>query len=617
MAGYLGKLLRVDLTNNKVEDYPLDPKLLEDFIGGAGLACRILYDLVDKDIDPLSPANPLIIMTGPLSGTGIPTAGRTEICAKSPLTKIWAETSFGGSFAAELRYAGYDGILIEGQSKNLVYLLIQDDKVEIKDASQLKGKETFATQELIREELKNDHVKVMCIGPAGEHLVKYASIVHPDLRTAVAGRTGMGALMGSKRLKAIAVQGSQKEIPVADAEKLKAQSTEIAKTTMDNFSSQMFQALGTAGYIDMANATGDLSTKYYSLPEFSEAYNISGATMQEKILLKNAGCYRCPIRCGREIEIKDGKYKTSPSKGPEYETLASLGSNLLIGDLEAISYLGLLCDRFGMDTISCGVTIAFSLHLYEKGILSKQETGNLELKWGDPDLIEKLINMIATRQGFGDILAEGTRRIAERFEISQDEVAAVNGLEIPFHDVRAYFGMAVAYATSPRGACHDQADMFLATIGNIGPGAYPWGVEATDRFQNEGKGRLAAILQDYRAIHNSLVICIFVNPPPDQLINALNYATGFTYDLDQLKRTGERIVNMKRLFNLKMGLTRKDDRLPKIVLTPLEGPLEGNVPDLDLQLSEYYAFRKWDPTTGKPSKDKLEELGLGEFISDL
>ncbi|MHA1130225.1 MAG: aldehyde ferredoxin oxidoreductase family protein [Candidatus Helarchaeota archaeon] len=617
MAGYNAKLLRVDLTNKTITDYPLDKKLLEDFIGGAGLACRILYPMVEKNTDPLSPKNPLLIMAGPLSGTNVPSAGRTSICAKSPLTRIWGESSFGGSFAAELRYAGYDGIMLEGKAQSLSYLLIQDNLVEIKDASHLKGQETFTTQDSIRQELNNDKLKIICIGPAGENLVKYASIVHPDVRTAVAGRTGMGALMGSKHLKAIAVEGTHKDIPVADIDKLKAQSTEIAKITMENFGSQMFQTLGTAGYVDMANATGDLSTKYYTQPEFPDAYNISGATMQEKILVKNTGCFRCPIRCGREIEIKEGKYEIPLNPGPEYETLASLGSNLLIGDLEAISYLGLLCDRLGMDTISSGVTMAFSLFLYEKGILSKHETGGLELKWGDPELIEKLLNMIATRQGFGDLLAEGTQRFAEKFEISQDEVAAVNGLELPFHDVRAYFGMAIAYATSPRGACHNQADMFLATIGNIGPGVYPLGVEPTDRFQSEGKAKSVAILQDYRAIYNSLIMCIFVNPPPDQIINALNYATGLTYDLAALKRTGERIINMKRLFNIKMGLTAKDDRLPRHVLEPLEGPLERNVPDLQLQLKEYYEFRAWDPATGKPSKKKLQELGLTEFIPDI
>ncbi|MFX1298925.1 MAG: aldehyde ferredoxin oxidoreductase family protein, partial [Promethearchaeota archaeon] len=458
MNGYLGKILRVDLSNEKMEDYPLDPKLLEQFIGGSGLACRMLYDLVDRDTDPLSPSNPLILMTGPLSGTTVPTAGRISICAKSPLTKIWGESSCGGTFAAELRFAGYDGILVEGQAANLVYLVIKNGSAELKDAAFLKGKETFETQALIRKELHDEDLKVMCIGPAGERLVKYASIHHPDVRSAVAGRTGMGAIMGSKRLKAIAVHGTKKDIPLAVVQNLKEQSTEISKATMENFGSQMFQVLGTAGYVDFANATGDLPTKYYRQPDFPDAYHISGSTMKEKILVKNSGCYRCPIRCGREIEIKEGKYKISVNPGPEYETIASLGSNLLIGNLEAIAYLGLLCDRLGMDTISTGVTIGFAIYLYDKGILTKEETGGIELSWGDPDLIEKLLKMIATRQGFGDILAEGTRRLAEKFEVSQEEVAAVNGLEIPFHDPRAYFGMTTCYATSPRGACHMQGD---------------------------------------------------------------------------------------------------------------------------------------------------------------
>ncbi len=617
MNGYLGKLLRVNLTDSKVKDYPLDPELTKKFIGGAGLACRILYDMVDKGTDPLSPENPLMIMTGPLTGTSIPTAGRTEICAKSPLTNIWGETACGGTFAAELRYAGYDGILIEGQAPKLVYLLIKDGSAEIRDASNLKGKDTFETQKLIEKEVGEENIKVQCIGPAGENLVRFAAVVHPDpVRVSVAGRTGMGAVMGSKRLKAVAVLGTKKDIPLAEPEKLKEVAKEIAKTTMENFGSQMFQTLGTAGYVDFANATGDLSTKYYTAPDFPGAYNISGSTMKEKILVKNVGCYRCPIRCGREVEIKEGKYKLPLSPGPEYETCASLGSNLMIDNLEAMTYLGVLCDRLGMDTISGGVTMAFAMYLYEKGVIGKEETG-LELKWGDADAVIELFKKTATREGFGDILAEGTRRIGEKLEISPDEIACVNGLEIPFHDVRAYFGMAVAYATSPRGACHDQSDVFLATIGNSGPMMYPFGAEATDRFQNEGKGKTAAIIQDIRQVYNSLIMCIFVNPSPDLVINALNYATGSNHDIDSIKQTGERILNMKRLFNLKMGLTVKDETIPKIVLKPLEGGTEGNVPDLQLQLKEYYAFRKWDPTTGKPTKEKLEELGLGEFVKDL
>jgi aldehyde:ferredoxin oxidoreductase len=305
---------------------------------------------------------------------------------------------------------------------------------------------------------------------------------------------------------------------LADPEKLTAQGTEMTKSIMDNFSSQMFQELGTSGYVDMANAMGDLSSKYFTQGENPDAFNVSGATMKETILVKNTGCYRCPVRCGREIEIKEGKYKLPLNPGPEYESVTSLGTNLLIGDLKAISYLNVLCNLKGIDTISSGITMAFAIYLYEKGILTKAETGGLELSWGNPDLIEKLINMITTRQGFGDILAEGSRRLAEKFEISQDEVAAVKGLEIPFHDPRAYHGMALTYALSTRGACHNHADDYLAVIGNIGPGVYPLGVESTDRFQSEGVAKSVALLQDYRALYGSLILCNFVNPPTEQVI---------------------------------------------------------------------------------------------------
>jgi aldehyde:ferredoxin oxidoreductase len=457
----------------------------------------------------------------------------------------------------------------------------------------------------------------MSIGPAGENLVKFANIVHADTRVAVAGRTGLGAVMGSKRLKAIAVQGTKKEIPLADPEKLKEQSTAMTKSVMENFSAQMFQVLGTAGYADMANANGDLSSKYFTLCDNPDVFNISGATMKEKILVKNSGCYRCPVRCGREVEIKEGPYQMPLSRGPEYETIGSLGANLLIGNLEAITYLGLLCDKVGIDTISAGVTIGFAIYLYEKGLLSTAETGGLELTWGNPELVENLINLITTRQGFGDILAEGSRRLAEKFEISQDEVAAVKGLEIPFHDPRAYFGMALGYATSNRGACHNQGDFYLASIGNIGPGVYPLGVEALDRFQNEGAAKSLAILQNYRALYSSLIMCVFVNPPTEQIINALNYALGTEYDMEALKQIADRLFTMKRLFNLKMGITAKDDRVPQIMLEPLPGGQDKHVPDLQLMLKEYYAFREWDPATGKPTEAKLEQLGLANFIPDV
>ncbi|TFG04736.1 MAG: aldehyde ferredoxin oxidoreductase [Promethearchaeota archaeon] len=615
MNGYLNKLLYVNLTDLKIESVPLDNQITRKFVGGAGLACRLMYDMVERSTDPLGPENPLFFMTGPLTGTSVPTTGRTIIAAKSPLTRIWGESACGGTFAAWLRFAGYDGIVVEGQAKNSVYLLISEGKTELKDASFLWGKDTFETQKLLEKELNDEGVRVMCIGPAGENKVKFASIVHPDRgRKAVAGRTGLGAVMGSKKLKAIVIQVGKAEIPVADPEGLKTQAKEMAKTTMENFASQMFQALGTAGYVDMANAMGDLSSKYFTVGDNADAYNLSGATMQEKILIKNTGCYRCPIRCGREVEIKEGKYQMPPSPGPEYESIGALGTNLLIGDLNAVTYLTLLCDKLGMDTISCGVTIGFAIYAFEKSLLSTAETGGLELSWGDAELVEKLLQLIATRQEFGDLLAEGARGLAEKFEISQDEVATVKGLEVPFHDPRAYHGMALTYAFSTRGACHNHADHYLATIGNIGPGVYPLGVESTDRFQSEGKAKSVAVLEDYRALYSSLIMCSFVNPPPEQVINALNCALGTNYDIPAIKRIGERILTMKRLFNLKMGLTAADDRLPKIILEPLEGGQDKHVPDLELMFQEYYAVRNWDRSTGKPSRDKLKELELEEFI---
>ncbi|TFF86364.1 MAG: aldehyde ferredoxin oxidoreductase [Promethearchaeota archaeon] len=611
MNGYIGKLLWVDLTESKIEIKDLDEKLAKKYLGGNGLACRMLYDMVDKDTDPLGEENVLIVMTGPLTGTFGPCVGKYAICAKSPLTDIWGESNSGGKFGPELKYAGFDGIVFTGKAPKPVYLFVKDGKAELRDAKKVWGKEVTKTQEKILKELKDEKIKIAAIGPAGENLVKYACVINDFGRAA--GRTGMGAVMGSKNLKAIAVRG-RGGIAVANSNKLLKDGTKALDSVKSSFVTQMFGSLGTSGYWDYAATLGDLSFKYFTEGSWDDASKISGSALAETVLVNHASCFACPISCGRVVNVKEGDYKTKGVvKGTEYETLGSFGAALLVNDVEAIQKANEICDEIGVDTISAGVTIAYAYYLYDKGVLKKEDVG-FELKWGDIDPALKLLELIAKREGFGDILAEGSYRMAEKFKQPFDEVAAVNKMEVPFHDPRAFFGMALVYATSWRGACHMTADNYQTDLGQP---QIELGIIPGDRQTLEGKAASVASLQDYRSLYGAAIMCNFSFPPAEEMANLFSDVIGNKYKIDDLKVLGERLVNLKRVFNIKMGLTSENDKLPAILLEPLDGGTEGKVPDMDILLKEYYDHRNWDPETGKPNKEKLEELGLDEFIDDV
>ena len=605
--GYMGKILKVNLSTGKISEEPLNMDFAKMFLGGSGLACRILYDMINKDTDPLGPESPLIFMTGPLTGTIAPSCGRYVVCAKSPLTGIWGESNSGGKFGPMLKFSGFDGIIIVGRSEKPVYLSIIDGSAELRSAEHLVGKTTFETQKIIVEELGEKRVSVACIGPAGENLVKYAAIMNDGGRAA--GRTGMGAVMGSKNLKAVAVCGSQK-VPLADEDKFIEVAKEAHTIVKEAFNSEMFRQLGTGGYVDLAQEMGDMPNKYFTLGVFENASKISGSTMAETILVRNRACYGCPIGCGRVVKIDEGKYKLPETDGPEYETLCAFGSLILNDNLEGLAYANYLCNIYGIDTISCGSTIAFATYLYEQGKISKDETNGIELKWSDIDTVIQLIEMIAFRRGFGDVLAEGVRRIGEKYD-ARDYAAEVKGLEIPFHDPRAFFGMAICYATSPRGACHLNGDVYLVDLGQEVP---ELGIVSGDRFEEEKKVEVAIKSQNWRTVYNSMIMCQFCNPPAELITKLLTYSIGQEYTIEDIDLLGERIFNLKRILNNKLGVTKKDDYLPKIVLTPLkEGGTEGRVPNIDKMLQKYYEIRGWDQETGTPLKEKLKELGLDKL----
>jgi len=611
MNGYMGKILFVDLSAGEVWDEPLDVGEARAFVGGSGLVARMVYDVVDGDTDPLGPDNPLALMTGPLVGTAMPSAGRCSVCALSPLTGLWGEANTGGFIGPELRFAGYDGIIVTGRAEKPVWLSIVDGQAELHDATGLWGGDSYETQERVRERMGEPKARVACIGPAGENLAKMAAVMNDHGRAA--GRTGLGAVMGSKNLKALGLRGKAK-VPLADADGFKTVVRQIIAGLDEDMAAMSIRLAGTAGYVDMALMYGDLPIRYYQQGEWENASNLSGVLMADQYQNRNVACYRCPIACGRETRAPS--YGVDRVDGPEYETLGALGSLVMIDDQEAVIYAGHLCNVYGLDTISTGCTIALACEMFERGILSPADTDGLVIRYGDVQMLHRLIEMMARCEGFGEVLAEGSAALAEQFSVPELAVT-VNRLEVPMHDPRAFVGMAVTYALSPRGACHMEGDMYGVDTGQ-GP-AFELGIVPGDRFEvTEEKGRVAARQQAWRNLYNALTLCQFQNPGVEPLLAALNAVTGWKLESEDLMMLGKRIVTLKRMLNLRRGLTRADDGLPALLLQPLdEGGTEGTVPDVCVLLSGAYAEYGWNPETGKPTRETLEELGLDFAVEAL
>jgi aldehyde:ferredoxin oxidoreductase len=603
MDGYIGQILRVDLSTGKLWDEPLNETYARQFVGGSGLAARYIFDMVDGDTDPLGMDNPLVFMTGPLVGTAMPSAGRCSVCALSPLTRIWGESNTGGFIGPELRFAGYDGIIITGRAERPTWLSILNGQAALHDAATLWGCDAYETQSRVREAMGESKARVACIGAAGENVVPMAAVMNDHGRAA--GRTGMGAVMGAKNLKAIGLRGAAK-IPLADPDGLKALVKEIVASLDEDMSALAIQMAGTAGYVDMALMFGDMPMRYYQQGEWEAGSNLSGVLMADQYLNRGVACYRCPIACGRETRAP--RYGLDQVDGPEYETLGAFGTMLLLDDLEAVIYAGHLCNVHGLDTISVGCTIGLACEMFERGVITSADTGGLVIRYGDAATVHRLIEMIARREGFGDQLAEGSAALAEYFGAPELAVV-VNRLEVPMHDPRAFVGQAVVYALSPRGACHMEGDMYGVDTGQGAP--FELGVIPGDRFDTgEEKGRIAARQQAWRNLYNALTLCEFQNPGVERLLGAINSVTGWGLSADDLLTLGKRIVALKRLLNVRRGLTRADDRLPDLLLRPLDGGSEGVVPDMTALLAGAYAEYGWDPTTGEPTPATLEALDL-------
>ena len=617
-GGYTGKILRINLTDKvaKEEELPLDTA--KDYIGGAGFGIKYLYDEVPAGADPLGPENKLIFASGPFSGTTIPCASRMAVTAKSPLTGAVGMALTGGYFPVELKFAGYDALIVEGKAEKPTYVSIKKGDVKFRSAKKIWGMKTTDTQQILKNELKDQNVRIACIGPAGENLSKMACIVN-ELRAA--GRKGLGAVMGSKNLKAIAVRGRGK-ISIADKEKLKSAKGEFTKAMKGSeVLYPHFSKLGTPMVVDHTCELGIFPGKNFSATgAFAPADKI-GVEMQLSRDTGSEHCYGCPVGCTQLRMAKTEPYTGILAEGPEFETYYSFGGVTGVDNIDAIIAADRLSDELGLDTISAGATVAFAMELYEKGILSDKDTGGLKLNFGNHEAMVTLLRLMAFREGIGDILADGTKVAAGKIGKGSEKYAMhVKGLELPGYDVRGAKAHGLNYATAYTGADHNRGYAFQEIFGI----PIPYEV---DRFAAQGKGKLTKWNQDVRSVTcDAATMCAFLLDMAVPAIATQNTAdlmeavTGLKYTAEEVEAVGERINNLARAFNVREGFTREDDTLPERLMTePLkEGGSKGQFiskDDLKLMLDEYYTARGWDVKTGAPTREKLEELGLG-YVAD-
>jgi len=630
--GWTGRILRVDLTTGEISTEALDPAMAHTFIGGRGLNARLLYDEVEPGIDPLGPDNKLIVGTGPCNGTVVPGSQRFTVSMKSPVTGLYADSNCGGSFGTTLKYAGYDGVIIQGSSPEPVYLWIDDDRVEIRPAARLWGRTTRETARAIEQELGDPDVSTLTIGPAGENLVAYASVI-ADLGRAL-GRTGVGAVFGSKRLKAIAARGTG-GVRVADP---RALATEVRRSyrawdaNRDMY--ELIAAYGPSrgaprygGMLGDRNFRGGAPTGWFSMMSYEN---------QADRYVKPRACFSCPQACDHMYVVSRGPFTGAYGQGMELSQPMDLGVRLGLYDLDAVLAAATLADEYGIDYFDCSAAIGFAMECHEKGLLANDRTDGLRMEWGNQDTIHRLIELIARREGIGDLLANSLAEIPARIgEGTEDLMIHTKGMTFAGRDPRSSKGWGLSYAVSSRGACHIRA--FL-------PESMPdhgWDASlqpVLDRYQEpknpvteEGKPELVVWYENLLAFKNCLEICLFASDPwmfskdaepfsmAGMAARLCNATTGLDLTEEDVLTIGERIVNVERAFNVREGLTRADDTLPKRMRKePMpDGFAKGEVVDLEPMLDEYYRFRGWDIPTGLPNRDRLEELGLADIAADL
>jgi aldehyde:ferredoxin oxidoreductase len=610
MKGCFGKFLKIDLARNQTEELTISDEDQKKYIGGSTLAAKIIYDHVKPGMDPLSPENPIVFATGPFTGSNVPMVSRAAICGISPGTGLWGEATTGGKFPIRLKGTGYDGILIIGKAEKPVYIFVKEGIAEIRDATHLWGQDDiYDTQKKIKKEI-DAKISIACIGKAGENRINFSNIMNDEGRAA--GRCGLGALMGAKNLKALAVSGNQKT-KLANPERLKNLIKEARECINSNAYTNAYKLYGTNFYMDLAMRLGDVPTKYFTKSVFP-ATKLHGPAFRNRYRMSHYACSGCPIGCGRII--KDFTDEIKQVDGPEYETVSAFGPLCMNFDIDSIVMANHLCNAHGMDTISAGVSIAFAMYLYEKGILTKEKAG-MEICWGDAQTILTLLDMMIHQEGIGSLLSKGVKQMAAELDVDPEEAAHVKGLEFPMHDPRAYQGAALAYAVGPRGACHLKGAFYsLDAPGNeVG---LELGITFSDKNDPNQKGALTAKLLHFCELYNSFTLCQFSPLPASMIARALYDVTGKEIKTMDLLTFGERSLNLKRAINNILGVTRKDDKIPAIARKALnEGGTAGIEPDMDLMLKEFYTVSNWDWETGKPAREKLNELGLENVANDL
>jgi aldehyde:ferredoxin oxidoreductase len=613
MHGWHGRILRVNLTTGTIREETFSEQEAHKYFGGRGLAIKALLEGMDPNADPLSPENLLIMATGPLTSTMAPTGNRYMVVTKSPLTGALSNSNSGGVFPTMMKRSGYDLFVFEGAAGKPVYLYVDERKAELRDATHLWGLDTHRTEDTIRGETAED-VSVACIGPAGENLALIAAIINDKHRAAA--RSGVGAVMGSKNLKAIAVRGDLKP-ELYDEKALRAVIREANRQlAADIRAGSTMRIYGTSYVPDVTNEAGVFPTFNFQYGQFEGTPRINGPTLKEHFLVRHGGCYGCPLACARITEVKGeiwGEQYAGAGEGPEYETIGSLGSACGVDNMAAIAKANYLCNELGLDTISTGLTIACAMEMYTKGIVGEEQIGR-PLPFGDADGMIAMIRAAARRQGFGDEIAQGSWRLASKYGHPEMSITAKK-LEFPSYDARGLKGMGLLYATSNIGASHMAGDTAYTELFGVG--------KKIDGLTYEGKAELTKHFQEIFAIIDAAGLCVFVAVRytldtangyiPTRVTEMINHATGTRYTPDTLLEAAERVYNLERLFLVKAGFTRADDTLAQRMFEPMPaGPLQGETFDLDRVLDDYYVARGWD-ANGVPTRQRLEKLSIAHY----
>ncbi|MGO9645653.1 MAG: aldehyde ferredoxin oxidoreductase family protein [Candidatus Bathyarchaeia archaeon] len=618
IPGYAGKILRVNLSTKKIVVLELRKDLAYNFLGGSGFGTKILWDEVGPGVEPFSADNRLIFAIGPLTGTIYPTAGRFEVIGKSPLTGIYGDANSGGHFAPKLKQAGFDAVVFQGRSTKPVYLLLNNGKAELRDAGKVWNHGTEETERILKEEVGDSQLQSTCIGQAGENLVRYASVMNNGC---AAARSGLGALMGFMRLKAIAAQGDTRSTATKSQDFIK-DALLAQKEILDNPFTPGLSKYGTAQLCVPMSTVGRFPTKNFQQGDFEFVEDIGADAIEGKYFVRRIACSACPIGCHHVVQVKDGKYAESANRVIEYESVNAFGARVWNRNLPSIIEADRMCDDYGLDTISTGASIAFAMELWEKGILTEGDI-DLDLSWGNPDVVLEMIRRITFRKELGNILAEGVKRASEKIGKGSDYYAMhIKGQEIPSQDGRSQQSMGLAQATSSRGADHlkgfptiDETGYPTEAVKRYGEQYLP---EIVDGIQTKYKAMVVKDGEEFGTVIDSIGICKFGTffPPAlywDRIATALSLITGFDLDVTKLKLIGERIVNLQRMFNVREGITRKDDTQPRRLLeekSPSPGRAKGHVIYLKPMLDDYYRLRNWNNETGIPTNEKLKELSL-------